>query len=91
MFGMWSRADGGAAYAGAVVWLGCEVGGRGEADAVLEVREEAVFVTGGTSDKAARIFGVGEIKTIRSRVRWRLPYWPSGWTTEVRARGTEIT
>jgi hypothetical protein len=38
--------------------LGCEIGGRGEEDAVFEVREKEVFGAGDTSDKAARVLGV---------------------------------
>jgi hypothetical protein len=37
------------------------VGGRGEADAVFEVREEA-----DSADKAARVFGVAEMRFSRS-------------------------
>ena len=52
------------------MWLGCEIGGRGEEDAVFEVWEEEVFAAGDTSDEAAGVFGAGEIKTIHNRVRW---------------------
>jgi hypothetical protein len=55
------RKDGGAAYAGAVVRLGCEIGGCREADAVFEVREEEVKFESLSAGKAARVFGVGEI------------------------------
>jgi hypothetical protein len=48
------------------VWLGCEVGGRGEADAVFEVWEEAVSIESDTAGKAARVFGVAEIRFSRS-------------------------
>jgi hypothetical protein len=55
---------------GATVWLGREVGGRGEADAVFEVREKEVQFERVSADETTGVFGVGEIKTIRSRVRW---------------------
>jgi hypothetical protein len=38
-----------------------EIDGRGEEDAVFEVREKEVFAAGDTSDKVARVLGVGEI------------------------------
>jgi len=41
--------------------MGCEVGGRGEAYAVFEVREEAVQFESDSAGKAARIFGVAEM------------------------------
>jgi hypothetical protein len=44
------------------VWLGCEVGGRGEADAVFEVRKEEVQFESDSAGKTARVFGVGEIE-----------------------------
>jgi hypothetical protein len=44
------------------VWLGCEIGGRGEEDAVFEVREEEVPSKSVSAGKAARVFGVGEIE-----------------------------
>jgi hypothetical protein len=51
---------------------------------VFEVREEAVQFESNSAGKAARVFGVGKIKTIRTRVRQvRLPYWPYGWATGV--------
>ena len=41
--------------------MGCEIGGRGEEDAVFEVREEAVQFESNSAGKAARVFGVEEI------------------------------
>jgi hypothetical protein len=41
--------------------LGCEIDGRREEDAVFEVRGKEVFAAGDIADKAARVFGVGEI------------------------------
>ena len=43
------------------MWLGCEIGGRGEEDALFEVRRKEVFPASDTSDKAARVLGVAEI------------------------------
>jgi hypothetical protein len=66
---MWSREDGGAAHAGPIVWVGCPTRGRGETDAVLEVREKEVQFESFSAGKAAGVLGVGEIATIRSGVR----------------------
>lgn len=41
--------------------LGCEVGGRGEADAVFKVREKEVQSESVSADETAGIFGVGEV------------------------------
>jgi hypothetical protein len=49
--------------------LGCEIDGRGEEDAVLEVQGKEVFAAGDTSDKAARVLGAGKIAAIRNHVR----------------------
>jgi hypothetical protein len=45
---------------------GCEIGGRGEADAVFEVPEEAVQFESVSADKTAGVFGIAEIKFSRS-------------------------
>lgn len=50
--------------------MGCEIGGRGEENAVFKVWKEAMFVTGSANDKTAGVFGVGKIATIRNHVRW---------------------
>jgi hypothetical protein len=50
------------------VRMGCEIGGRGEEDAVFEVREEAVQFESNSAGKAARVFGASEI-AIPNRVR----------------------
>jgi hypothetical protein len=55
---MWSREDGGTAYVGALVWLGCTTRGCGETDAVFEVWEKEVQLESVSADKAARVFGV---------------------------------
>jgi hypothetical protein len=52
------------------VRLGREIGGRGETDAVFEVREKEVQFESDSADETTGVFGVGEIKSIRSRVRW---------------------
>jgi hypothetical protein len=41
--------------------LGCEIDGRGEEDAVFEVRKEEMQFEGFSADKAARVLGVAEI------------------------------
>ncbi len=43
------------------MWVGCEIGGRGEEDAVFEVWQEEMQFESVSADKAAWIFGVGEI------------------------------
>jgi hypothetical protein len=48
--------------------MGCEIGGRGEEDAVFEVREEAVQFESNSAGKAARVFGASEI-AIPNRAR----------------------
>jgi len=62
------------------VRLGCEVGGRREADAVFEVRRKEVQFESLSADKAAWVFGAGEIATAVDVVsiatgkwQWRLP------------------
>jgi hypothetical protein len=50
------------------VRLGREIGGRGETDAVFEVRKKEVQFESVSADETTGVFGVGEIKTIRSRV-----------------------
>jgi hypothetical protein len=52
------------------VWVGCPTRGRRETDAVFEVREKEVQFESVSADETAWIFGVGEIETIRGRVRW---------------------
>jgi len=61
---MWSREDGGTAYVGALVWLGCSTRGCGETDAMFEMRKEKVQFEVLSADKASRVFGVGEIESI---------------------------
>ena len=56
---------------------------------MFEVWEEEVQFESLSADKAARVFGVGEIKTIRSRVRWSGCLIGPG-ATGVRARATEM-
>jgi hypothetical protein len=71
--------------------MGCEIGGRGEEDAVFEVRGKEVFAAGDISDKAARVFGAGKIAAIRNHVRWGS--WlicPMDGATEARAPRPEI-
>jgi hypothetical protein len=41
---------------GAVVWLGCEIGGRRETDAVFYMWEKAMHVARVSAAKAARVF-----------------------------------
>jgi hypothetical protein len=40
------------------MWLGCEGGRRGEADALFEVREKEMQFESFSADKAAGVFGV---------------------------------
>jgi hypothetical protein len=49
--------------------LGCEIDGRGEEDAVFEVRGKEVFAADDTSDKAALVIGAAKIPAIRNHVR----------------------
>jgi hypothetical protein len=51
------------------VRLGCKAQRRRQADAVLEVREEAMRFEGVSSEKAARVYGVAEI--VRRRAAGR--------------------
>jgi hypothetical protein len=48
--------------------LGCEIDGHRKEDAMFEVREKEVFAAGDTADKAARVFDVGKIATLRGLV-----------------------
>jgi hypothetical protein len=43
------------------MWLGCEVGGRGEADAMFQMRKEEMQFASDPADETARVFGVTEI------------------------------
>jgi hypothetical protein len=61
MFGMWSRADSRAAYVGKALRLGCEIDGRGEKDAVLEVRGKEVQFESVSAYETTGVFGIGEI------------------------------
>jgi hypothetical protein len=70
MFRVRSRADGRAAHVGKALRLGCEIDGRGEEDAVLEVRGKEVQFESVSANQAAGVLGVGEIETIRRRVLW---------------------
>ena len=44
--------------------VGCEIGGRGEEDAMFYLWKEAVFAVGGAADKAAGVFGAPVAATL---------------------------
>jgi len=41
--------------------MGCEIGGRGEEDAVFQMRKKAMHFKSISADKTSRVFGVAEI------------------------------
>ena len=49
--------------------MGREIGGRRETDAVLEVRKKKVQFESVSADETTGVFGAGEMKAIRGRVR----------------------